>query len=102
MGSSTLFGDKAPDMVRVSTRSTSAATLVDLQRNSTFEETRVSFNDFLHSILRLRGKHSSRVTDIVELRRYLRHRLARVEERFEERSAQQQILEQLKQLDAKL
>lgn len=40
---------------------------------------KLSFSEFLNVILRLRGGHSARVTDIVDLREYVRHRLDRLE-----------------------
>merc|ERR1712232_160756 len=43
-------------------------------------EARLSFKEFLRVIMRLKGQHTSRVTDIVELREFMRQRLDRLED----------------------
>lgn len=53
----------------------------------------MGFEELLNVVLRLRGEHTSRVTDIVELREYMRHRLDRVE--GELRAGQKELGERL-------
>lgn len=54
-----------------------------MEAERAFFETRLSYQEFLNVVLRLRGQHASSVTDIVELREYMRQRLQTLEQRVQ-------------------
>merc|ERR1719162_975359 len=73
-----IYEDKSQVVKQRSTAYVNKGGVVD--DSSSALDTRLTFNEFIEVVLRLRGKHPSSVTDIVELREYMRHRLERLEE----------------------
>mmetsp|Transcript_3712 Transcript_3712/g.9543 ORF Transcript_3712/g.9543 Transcript_3712/m.9543 type:complete len:712 (-) Transcript_3712:155-2290(-) len=58
-------------------------TILDVVFDSAPQTTKISFEEFISIVLRLRGQHSAKVTDVIEVREYARQRFDQMERALE-------------------